>query len=300
MIKSNKETIVWKKHKIGKEIGYDQFKNNELWTENFYFVIAADSQFGYTWPYKERDPKDWKIETDRAICAVDKINNLNPRPQFVVICGDLVNEMPENDTELNELQINEFKQIFSKLHSSISLICVCGNHDVGNTPTENSIYKYRFNFGPDYFSFWCGGVLFLVINSQYYKDSSKIEELAYEQDQWLTEELNKHKGQRIIVFQHIPWILNNIDENNGYFNIEKNLRFKMLEKFNSHGVSHVFSGHYHKNSTGFYKNLEIVTTCALGAPMGEDPSGLRIVKMYGNNVTHIYYSLEQIPSSVII
>lgn len=64
------------------------------------------------------------------------------------------------------------------------------------------------------------------------------------------------------------------------------------------GVSHVFSGHLHINSTEFYKNLEIVTTCALGAPLGEDPSGLRIVKMYENNVIHTYYPLEQIPSSI--
>lgn len=64
------------------------------------------------------------------------------------------------------------------------------------------------------------------------------------------------------------------------------------------GVTHVFSGHYHKNSTGFYKNLEMVTTCALGAPLGEDPSGLRVVKMYENNVIHTYYPLEQMPSSI--
>lgn len=69
-------------------------KDNKLWTENFYFVIGADSQFGYIWPHKERDSKDWKIEMDRAINAINKINNLTPRPQFVIICGDLVNEMP--------------------------------------------------------------------------------------------------------------------------------------------------------------------------------------------------------------
>lgn len=69
-------------------------KNNQLWTENFYFVVAADSQFGYTWPPVERDSKDWKIEMDKAVCAIDKINNLFPRPQFLVVCGDLVNEMP--------------------------------------------------------------------------------------------------------------------------------------------------------------------------------------------------------------
>lgn len=45
-------------------------------------------------------------------------------------------------TEINELQIKDFQQVFSKLHPSISLICVCGNHDVGNIPDENTIKKY--------------------------------------------------------------------------------------------------------------------------------------------------------------
>lgn len=66
------------------------------------------------------------------------------------------------------------------------------------------------------------------------------------------------------------------------------------------GVSHVFTGHYHKNATGFYKNMEMVTTCAIGAPMGEDPSGLRIVKIYKNNVVHTYFSLEQMPTIITI
>lgn len=65
-------------------------------------------------------------------------------------------------------------------------------------------------------------------------------------------------------------------------------------------MSHVFCGHYHRNSTGFYKNLEVVTTCAIGAPMGEDPSGLRIVKMYEKNVVDTYYSLNDIPSSITL
>jgi len=69
-------------------------KNNQLWTDNFYFVVAADTQFGYIKPPVKRDSKDWKIEMDKAILAIDKINNLSPRPQFLVVCGDLVNEMP--------------------------------------------------------------------------------------------------------------------------------------------------------------------------------------------------------------
>lgn len=101
--------------------------------------------------------------------------------------------------------------------------------------------RYRNNFGQDYFSFWCGGVLFLVINSQYYKNCSKVEKLAEEQDQWLTEKLSKHKGQRIIVFQHIPWFLNNIEEDNNYFNLDKNLRQNMLEKLYAAGKEYFFN-----------------------------------------------------------
>lgn len=55
------------------------------------------------------------------------------------------------------------------------------------------------------------------------------------QDQWLTEKLKEHKDQRIIVFQHIPFFLNKIDEDNDYFNIEKNIRQQMLEKLYAAG-----------------------------------------------------------------
>lgn len=37
------------------------------------------------------------------------------------------------------------------------------------------------------------------------------------------------------MFQHIPWFINNIDENNEYFNLEKSLRQKMLDKLHTAG-----------------------------------------------------------------
>lgn len=94
----------------------------------------------------------------------------------------------------------------------------------------NYNFRYRDHFGQDYFSFWCGGVLFLVLNSQYYKSTCKVKTFAEEQDKWLTEILSKHKGQRIIVFQHIPWFLSKTHEETTIFNIETNVRHKMLEK----------------------------------------------------------------------
>jgi len=139
-----------------------QVKNSRSWAGNFYFVIGADSQIGYIWPFRKRDPEDWKIEMDRSICAIDKVNNLSPRPQFLVICGDLVDSMPNSqfwnfnvifylyieifihisvNAKLHQSQVIAFQRIFSKLHPSISLVCVCGNHDVGNNPEKQTIDK---------------------------------------------------------------------------------------------------------------------------------------------------------------
>lgn len=45
--------------------------------------------------------------------------------------------------KLKQKQIDDFKRIYSQIDSSIPLICVCGNHDVGDTPTPKTIQKYE-------------------------------------------------------------------------------------------------------------------------------------------------------------
>ena len=65
------------------------------------------------------------------------------------------------------------------------IVCVCGNHDVGNRPTKDTIANYKSTFGDDYFSFWHNGVHFIVLNSQLYEDCSLTKDLAEAQDNWL-------------------------------------------------------------------------------------------------------------------
>lgn len=55
------------------------------------------------------------------------------------------------------------------------------------------IFRYRSSFGDDFFSFWCGGILFLVINSQYFYDSSKVPDLADEHEKWIESQLAEAK-----------------------------------------------------------------------------------------------------------
>ena len=90
-----------------------------------------------------------------------------------------------------------------------------GNHDLLNTPTKESIEEYTKEFGDDYYSFWVGGVMFIVLNVQLNKDHSKAEDLYQAQDQWLDKQLADAKSgnySHVIVFQHVPWFLKDVDE----------------------------------------------------------------------------------------
>jgi len=59
------------------------------------------------------------------------------------------------------------------------------------------IFRYRQSFGDDYYSFLCGGVLFIVINSQYLYDKSAAADLAEEHAKWLDEALESAKKDGI-------------------------------------------------------------------------------------------------------
>ncbi|GIY88617.1 hypothetical protein CEXT_590561 [Caerostris extrusa] len=74
----------------------------------------------------------------------------------------------------------------------------------------------------------------IVLNSQYFQDPSLVEDLAEEQTKWLDEQLEEAKSgkyKHVVIFQHIPWFLENPNEEKDYFNILPEMRQKMLQKF---------------------------------------------------------------------
>lgn len=64
------------------------------------------------------------------------------------------------------------------------------------------------------------------------------------------------------------------------------------------GVRHFFCGHYHRNAGGFYKDMELVITSAIGMTLGKDKSGFRIVKVKKDTVSHQYYELDDVPKTI--
>jgi len=278
-------------------------------TNNFYFIQGADTQLGliYNWSpegYGDKYPDSkWDEELELCRKSVEIMNNLTPRPAFFVVCGDLVDACPDKFPEVRARQECDLKEVYSKLSPEIPMICVCGNHDVGNAPTKETIEKYNASFGDDYFSFYKNCCCFIVINSQFYENSIHVPDLYAEHEQWLAAELEKANTlnvNHVVIFQHIPWFVKEADEDKFYFNVEKVLRKTKLDQFYDAGVRKIFCGHYHRNAGGFYKDLEVVVTSAIGCQIGPDTHGMRVVKVTPDEITHHYHPLNNFPLNVSV
>ncbi|XP_064640663.1 serine/threonine-protein phosphatase CPPED1-like [Lineus longissimus] len=287
---------------VDKQLGGFEYANNGEWKEPFYFVQVTDIQYGMmgTMVGGNESKRGWSWEIDNSNKCVEALNRMVPKPKFVIVTGDIANDLPgQPDRENQEC---DFRLAFSKLVPSIPLFCIPGNHDIGNTPTPETVDRYKANFGDDYFSFWCGGVKFISPNTQYIKDPSKVATLKEDHDRWLEEELadSRAKGcKQIILLQHIPWFLKTPDEpDDRYFNIPIEERAKWLKLFKESGVRYVFSGHYHRESSGRDGDLEMTVTSALGAQLGSDECGFRIIKVHGDQVTHRYVSCDDAPLDI--
>ena len=253
-----------------------------------FFVQLADPQFGaFT------NDRDFAQETVNYEFAIANLNRL--KPAFVVICGDLINKPGD------PAQTAEYFRITSQLDRSIPVYAVAGNHDVGNEPTPELLAAYRERFGPDYYSFRQGSVYGIVLNSSLIGAPAKAPEEAAKQEVWLKVELEKAKAsgaRHIVVFQHHSWFLEDPAEPGQYFNIPAEQRRRYLDLLEAAGVRYVFAGHYHRNAFGKDGNLEMITNGPVGRPLGEDPSGIRVVMVRGDRLEHRYYTLGDIPNRI--
>lgn len=135
-------------------------------------------------------------------------------------------------------QTEDLQRVLAQLDSDIPLVLVSGNHDLGNSPTAQTIAEFCQTWGDDYFSFWVGGVLFLVLNSQLWHDASQCPDLRQAQDRWLDQQLAEARQQRCqhaVVFQHIPLFLQRIDEDDDYFNLATAVRQELADKLTRAG-----------------------------------------------------------------
>ncbi|ELP34382.1 metallophosphoesterase [Rhodopirellula baltica] len=262
------------------------------WSKPYFFMQLADPQYGMFTGNQGLDREKVLVEQ-----AVEHINRLQPK--FVIVCGDLTNATPNQARY--EAQVTQYQQDFSLIDSKIPLVCVCGNHDVGNRPNAESIARYTHHFGDDYFSFWVGGVFHVVLNSSLLKDPSDAPERLQQQQAWLERQLQHPRvkdAKHIFVFLHHPLFLEQEDEPDQYFNIPLERRTPLIALLKEARVRAIFAGHYHRNAYGRAGEMEMITTGPVGRPLGKDPSGLRIVQVQETSIQHNYHALDTVPAAI--
>ena len=262
---------------------------------DFRFVQMADTQFGFfSTPllmarFEKSLTKDrFERETENFEQAVAAAAALDPA--FVVMCGDLVNSWG------HEGQAAEFLRIRGQLGGDVPFYVMPGNHDVGNRPTSESLAWYRETFGPDWYSFEHEGFHGIVLNSSLFTAPDKVRDEAAAQMRWLEEELARVRSaepKHIAVFMHFPLFLESAEESGGYFTVPVDARRTLLSLFERYGVRTVFAGHYHRNAYGRAGNIEMITTGAVGRPLGDGVSGFRLVDVFSDRIEHHYRSLDE-------
>jgi 3',5'-cyclic AMP phosphodiesterase CpdA len=264
----------------------------------FLFIQMSDPQLGlFASISKSNDPSStlegFGYETVRYEKAISAANRL--KPAFVVITGDLVQD-PHNQAQVDELQ-----RISGMLRDDIPLRLVPGNCDVGVTPTPSLLALYRQRFGDDTYSFDHEGVHFVVLNSGICFDPSEVPGEWERLLDFLREDLAAAQGRgvdRAVLFLHHPPFGTDALESDSSAAIPGAQRGPLLELLRSHNVESVFAGHWHKNASAFDDTMEVVISGPVGYPLGDDPSGIRLVSVYNDRIEHRYYGLDEVPSAV--
>ena len=272
---------------------------------------------------------DWEEEKIAAEQLVAYVNQLEPLPRMLVICGDLVHNMPAGtetkytNVKWCEEQRVDFAKAFGGLRPEIPLVVLPGNHDVGNAPTVESLAAYTSCFGDDYFAYWLGGVRCIVLNTQLFSDSTLAQDMQAQQELWflaILEEVREKQPKHVLIFQHIPWFIDAEDEPRGYFNIPCVTRSKWLQAIASVVDADgrpltraVFCGHFHNNvlshfgaeGSGGKHKVESIITSSIGRQIARAESaknqdlgirsefkpGCRLVQVGEEGIRHEYVEL---------
>lgn len=253
---------------------------------SLFFIQMSDPQFGMI-----TENRDFLQETANLEFAIATANRLKPR--FVIVTGDLVNRAGD------ARQIAEYHRVIKKLDPAIHVYAVPGNHDLGNVPTTATLAEYRKHVGPDYYSFQEGPVYGIVLDSILYHSPQGAPQELERQQAWLAAELKKAQAAgaaQIIVFQHHPMFISSANEPDQYFNIPLVRRAPLMAQLQRAGVRWIFCGHLHRNAEAQDGQTAVITTGAVGKPLGGGKSGIRLIWINGRNVTHRYAEFGNLPN----
>lgn len=238
----------------------------------FSFVQLCDTQLGMGG--YEHDIQSFKQ-------AVKLINEL--KPDFVIICGDLVDDA--SDSSYSD---------FLKIKGEFKIPCyvASGNHDIGNIPNDTTLSYYRKSVGDDYYYFQNKGYSFIVTNTQLWKVT--VENESEKHDKWFKETLTDQsiKQHPVFVIGHYPLFIRQPDEEEHYFNFPLGKRQELLKLFLQNNVIAYLSGHTHKLVINNYENIQLVSGETTSKNFDKRPFGFRLWEVAADTISHRFVPLK--------
>ena len=240
--------------------------------EQFSFVQLCDTQLGFGG--YEHDIKSFKV-------AVKQINTL--RPDFVVICGDLVNSRKDS-------VFSKFKEIMSGF--KMPCYIAPGNHDIGVNPNIKSLNNYRKIIGKDYYKFQNKGYSFIVTNTQLWK--ANVESESEIHDNWFKRIIKDESVNvnPVFVIGHYPLFIKTLEEKETNQNLPLTKRKEILNLFTQNNVKAYLTGHTHRTIINNYKNIQLVSGSATSRNAGKESLGFRVWNVSLDTITHSFIPLQ--------
>lgn len=229
----------------------------------------CDPQFGFA----NADPDRTRYKKDLACFEREmaKVNEL--KPDIALIAGDM--------THISGDVTLDWPRLLKGFTMPVAV--TPGNHDLGNTVTEENLNRYLGVFGYDYKRFEVKGWRLLVGNSQlwYKSDNPVIQKRKAEYDQWVKDELAAASSLngRVILATHIPPFDNGIGEKDSYNNYPQATRRARMEAYLAAGVRFYLSGHLHRMSMRGWRDLTILNGEATSVNFDERPHGFRMFEI---------------------
>ncbi|MDP9159103.1 MAG: metallophosphoesterase [Acidobacteriota bacterium] len=203
-------------------------KNAALKSGNFSFVQISDSHIGFN---KAANPD----VTATLQVAIDKINAMPQKPDFIIHTGDLsqLSKPSEFDTLDQALKGASAKQIYY----------VPGEHDMLSDNGEQYLHRYgKGTKGAGWYSFDQKGVHFVGLVNVVNLKAGGLGALGHEQLEWLEDDLRGRSASTpIVLFAHIPLWTVYADWGWGTDDSEQALSY--VKKF---GSVTVLNGHIHQ------------------------------------------------------
>ena len=202
----------------------------EIARNDFFFVQMSDSHWGFEGP---------KINPNARVTlkkAVEAVNSLNVKPDFIMFTGDLTH-VTDDDKERRK-RLAEFRDVTGGLKVK-SVRFMPGEHDAGLDGGE----AFKEFFGKTHYTFDHKGVHFIVLDNV----SDPGSNIGESQLKWMSDDLKKlDKDSRIVVFTHRP--LFDLYPEWDWFTRDGAKAIELLRPYSNVTVfyGHIHQEHHHK------------------------------------------------------